>query len=145
MYRAGGSVDSPAVPQKRPRVPANCDLWLGLQCVDKSEPGVSVWTMTPGSHMENPAGAVQGGLLTALADTAMAAAAVTASEYRMFVANTDLAVSFLRPARTGETLTCRARVIGTGDGVMFVEATITAPDDRLVTRASSTYVLTPRG
>ena len=33
----------------RPRVPPNCDLTLGLTCIDKSEPGVTVWTM-PGDE-----------------------------------------------------------------------------------------------
>jgi uncharacterized protein (TIGR00369 family) len=100
--------------------------------------------MTPGEHMENPAGVVQGGFLAALSDTAMAAAAVTENQYRMYVANTDLSISFVRAARTGQTLTCTARVIGGGHEATLVEATILGPGDVLVAKASSTYVLTPR-
>jgi uncharacterized protein (TIGR00369 family) len=100
--------------------------------------------MTPPLQMENPAGVVQGGFLAAMSDTAMAAAAVTASAVRAFVANTELSISFLRPARVGQRLTCTARVLGGDSQVKFVEATITGPEEILIAKASSTYVLTPR-
>ena len=129
----------------RPRVPANCDLTLGLRCIDKSEPGVTVWSMTPGDEFTNPAGVVQGGFLTAFADTAMASATITnLSGRKVFTANAELKISFLRPARAGQTLTCTARVIGGGQRVAFVEAEVTDAEGVLVAKASSTYVLTPR-
>ncbi len=130
---------------RRPRVPANCDLTLGLRCIDKSEPGVTVWTMTPGEELSNPAGVIQGGFLSAFADTAMASATITNLQGRKaFTANAELKISFLRPARPGQRLTCTARVIGGGQRVAFVEAEINDAEGLLVAKASSTYVLTPR-
>ena len=129
----------------KPRVPANCDLTLGLRCVDKSEPGVTVWTMTPGDPFTNPAGVVQGGFITAFADTAMASATITNLRGRKaYTANAELKISFLKAARVDEPLTCTARVIGGGQRVAFVEAEVTDSAGGLVAKASSTYVLTPR-
>ena len=48
-----------------------------MTCVDKSEPGVTVWQMAAEEHLANPAGVIQGGFLAAFADSAMATATVT--------------------------------------------------------------------
>src|ERR1700722_18683010 len=72
-----GSVPGVAADRPRPRVPPNCDLTLGLTCVDKSEPGVTVWRMPADERFANPVGVLQGGFVTALADSAMAASTVT--------------------------------------------------------------------
>jgi uncharacterized protein (TIGR00369 family) len=129
----------------RPRVPPNCDLTLGITCVDKSVPGVTVWQMTPGEQFANPIGVVQGGFVTAFADTAMASATITNLQGRKaYTANTELKISFLRGAPVGELLTCTARVIGGGKRVTFVEAEVVDSEGALVAKASSTYLLTPR-
>ena len=129
----------------RPRVPPNCDLTLGITCVDKSVPGVTVWQMTPGEQFANPIGVVQGGFVTAFADTAMASATITNLQGRKaYTANTELKISFIRGAPVGELLTCTARVIGGGKRVTFVEAEIVDSSGALVAKASSTYLLTPR-
>lgn len=129
----------------KPRVPPNCDLTLGMVCVDKSQPGVTVWTMTPGEQFANPVGVMQGGFVAAFADTAMASATITNLQGRKaFTANTELKISYLRGAPIGEVLTCTARVIGGGKRVTFVEAEVTDASGALVAKASSTYLLTPR-
>jgi uncharacterized protein (TIGR00369 family) len=130
---------------RRPRVPPSSDLTLGMVCVDKSTPGVTVWRMTPSETMANPMGVTQGGFVAAFADSAMATATVTNLQgRRVYTANTDLRISFLRAAPVGEALTCTARVIGGGKRVTFVEAEITDASGRLIAKASSTYLLTPR-
>ena len=129
----------------RPRVPPSSDLTLGMVCVDKSQPGITVWRMRAGDEFANPTGVVQGGFLSAFADSAMATATVTNLQGRKaYAANTELKISFLRAAPVGETYTCTARVIGGGKRVAFVEAEITDDAGRLVAKASSTYLLTPR-
>lgn len=132
-------------PQGRPRVPPNSDLTLGMTCLDKSTPGLTVWRMTPGEQMANPMGVVQGGFVAAFADSAMATATVTNLQgRRAWTANTELKISFIRSAPVGEPLTCTAKVIGGGQRVTFVEADVTDGEGRLVAKASSTYLLTPR-
>jgi uncharacterized protein (TIGR00369 family) len=127
------------------QIPPNCDLTLGLVCVDKSLPGTTVWTMTVDERFLNPAGIIQGGFLAAMLDSAMGASAVTgAGERKVSVANTEMKVTFLRPALVDSHLTCTARVLKSGSVISFVEARIVDERDQLVAAASSTYLLKDR-
>jgi uncharacterized protein (TIGR00369 family) len=127
------------------QVPPNCDLTLGMVCIDKSEPGRSVWQMVADERFANPVGIVQGGFIVAFADSSMGAASVTyARERKVFSANAEIKVSFLKPAKVGSTLTCTAFVISGGSRAAFLEAEIVDDEGRMVAKASSTYLLTPR-
>jgi uncharacterized protein (TIGR00369 family) len=129
----------------QPRIPPNCDLTLGMTCLDKSQPGVTVWRLAGEEHLANPMGVIQGGFLAAFADSAMTTAAITNLQgRRAYAANTELKISYLRGAPVGAPLTCTAQVIGGGQRVTFVEAEITDDAGRLIAKASSTYLLTPR-
>jgi uncharacterized protein (TIGR00369 family) len=134
----------------RMQVPPNSDLTLGMTCVDKSTPGRCTWTMKADERFANPAGIMQGGFLGAFADSSMGAAAVTFVQgRRVFASNAEMKISFLRPVPPGADLTCTAEVVSGGRRLAFVEASITAAvpgetDDRLVARASSTYVFKDR-
>lgn len=130
---------------QRVQVPPNCDLTLGMVCIDKSEPGRSVWRMLADERFANPVGIIQGGFVAAFADSAMGAASVTfARERKVFSANAEIKVSFLKPAKVGSTLTCTAYVISGGSRAAFIEADITDETGRMIAKASSTYLLTPR-
>lgn len=127
------------------QIPPNCDLTLGLVCVDKSLPGTTVWTMSVDERFLNPAGIIQGGFLAAMLDSAMGASAVTgAGERKVSVANTEMKVTFLRPAPVDSRLTCTARVLKSGSVISFVEARIVDERDQLIAAASSTYLLKDR-
>jgi len=132
---------------RRVQVPANSELELGIVCLDKAEPGRTVWGMAADERFANPAGTIQGGFLAALCDTAMGSATVTwarAHQRRVFSANAEIKVSFLAAARVGTRLTCTATVVSGGRRVAFAEATVVDGDGRDVARASSTYLLTER-
>jgi uncharacterized protein (TIGR00369 family) len=89
------------------QIPPNCDLTLGLVCVEKSTPGTTVWQMRVDERFLNPAGILQGGFISAMLDSAMGASAVTGlGDRRAYVAHTEMKVSFLRSARAGDRLTC---------------------------------------
>jgi uncharacterized protein (TIGR00369 family) len=132
------------------QVPPNCDLTLGMVCIDKSEPGSTTWRMTADERFANTAGIMQGGLLGAFADSAMGASAVTfardaaGSSRRISCANMEMKTSYLRAVRIGAELTCLARVVSGGERVVFCEAEVRDDSDRLVGKASSTYLITPR-
>jgi uncharacterized protein (TIGR00369 family) len=132
------------------QVPPNSDLTLGMTCVDKATPGRSVWRMTAHERFANPAGIMQGGFLGAFADSAMGAAAVTFVQGRkVFAANAEMKISFLGAVPLGAELTCVADVVSGGKRVAFVEASVMAvapgtTDERLVARASSTYMFRER-
>jgi uncharacterized protein (TIGR00369 family) len=130
---------------QRVQVPPACDLTLGMVCIDKDQPGRTVWQMVADERFSNPVGIVQGGFVAAFADSAMGAATVTyARERKVFSANAEMKISFLKPARIGSTLTCTASVISGGGRAAFVEAEVVDDEGRLVAKASSTYLLTPR-
>jgi uncharacterized protein (TIGR00369 family) len=134
----------------RMQVPPNSDLTLGMTCVDKATPGRCTWRMAADERFANPAGIMQGGFLAAFADSAMGAAAVTFVEgRRVFASNAEMKVSFLAPVPPGADLRCTAEVVSGGRRVAFVEASIVAREsdsggERLVARASSTYVFKDR-
>ena len=133
------------VPKGKMQVPPNCDLTLGMVCVDKSEPGRTVWRMPADERFTNPAGVVQGGFVAAMCDSAMGAATVTWSEGRkVFSANAEMKVSFLAAVAPGGQLTCTSKVVAGGRRVAFVEAEVTDETGKLLAKASSTYILTPR-
>ena len=126
------------------QVPPNCDLTLGLTRLDSDEEGVSVWHARVDERFTNPAGLVQGGFLAAIADSAMGAAAVSSAPGRVFVANTDLRISFLRAVRPGDDVTCTARVVRSGRQVTVVEARCLNGRGEVVATASSTYLTRQR-
>ena len=142
-----GWLRCPPVPSSDPRVqvPPNCDLTLGMVCIDKSRTGTTTWRMLADERFANPVGTVQGGFLAAFADSAMGAASVTwAKDRKVFSANAEMKISFFRPARVGSMLTCTAQVVAGGNLAAFVEAEVVDDEGKKVARASSTYLLTPR-
>ncbi len=132
------------------QVPPNSDLTLGMTCVDKTTPGRCVWRMKADERFANPAGIMQGGFIGAFADSAMGSAAVTFVESRrVFCSNAEMKISFLGAVDPGADLTCTAEVVSGGRRVAFVEASVVsrtpgAADERLVARASSTYIYKER-
>jgi len=131
------------------QVPPNCDLTLGMVCLDKGTPGKSEWRMVADERFTNPLGIMQGGFLAAFADSAMGAAALTwgrerAGGARVRAVNAELKISFLCPVAVGTTLVATARVIGGGARTAFVEAELTDGEGSLVAKAGSTYLVEAR-
>ena len=127
------------------QIPPNCDLTLGLTCVDKAADATTVWRMRVDERFLNPAGIVQGGFLSAMMDSAMGASAVlSVRDRKVSIANTEMKSSFLRPARTGDVLTCTARVLKPGNVVAFLGARVQDEEGRLVATSSSTYLIKER-
>ena len=132
-------------PRVTMQVPPNSDLTLGMRCLDKSEPGRTVWQMTADERFANPAGILQGGFLAAFCDSAMSTAAVTFVRGRKVVAaNVEMKISFLAPVPLGAVLTAEAQVVSGGRRVAFAEVSVTGDHGRLLARASSTYLFTER-
>ncbi len=129
-------------------MPPNCELTLGMRCVDKRHPGRTVWRMAADERFANPAGILQGGFVAAMADSAMGSAVITharAAGRSVVAANVELKTSFIAAARVGTVLECTATVVAGGERVVFAEAEVTDDAGRVVARASSTYLYTRRG
>jgi uncharacterized protein (TIGR00369 family) len=101
--------------------------------------------MRADERFSNPGGVIQGGFISALMDSSMGASAVTSLQGRRArVANAEMKVSFLRAAKVGSLLRCKATVIESGHTVIFVEARVTDNESRLIATASSTYIAKER-
>ena len=135
------------MPDQRIQVPPNCELTLGMTCIDKSTPGRTVWRMRADERFANPAGIIQGGFIGAMCDSAMGASAITfavASGRKVFSSNVEMKTSFLAAARVGTVLQCTAEVVSGGKRIAFAEAEVTDDAGRVVARASSSYLYTAR-
>ncbi len=132
---------------QRIQVPPNCELTLGMRCIDKEQPGRTVWRMRADERFSNPIGIVQGGFIGAMADSAMGSATITfarAAGRRVVSSNVEMKTSFLAPVRVGTTLDCTATVVSGGRRVAFAEAEVVDDAGTVVARASSTYLFTDR-
>lgn len=119
-----------------------------MTCVDKSEPGRTVWRMRADERFANPAGGIQGGFIGAMADSAMGSATITfarAAGRRVVASNVEMKTSFVAPVAIGDRLECRAWVVSGGNRVAFAQAEVVDDTGRLVATASSTYLFTERG
>ncbi len=115
--------------------------WLGLVDVAQEE-GVAVVDMTPTEEMANSAGFVHGGMISALADSAMGRSLRTIKPGVTRSMSFDLKLSFINAAKVGETLRATGRVVHAGRRTAVTECRIQGPGGRLVATASGTFAIT---
>ena len=84
----------------------------------------------------NPAGFVQGGILSAMLDDSMGPAVFVMTEGRLYTATVTMTVNFLAPARPGP-ITGEATVIQLGKTIAFVEGRLTDRDGTLLATATT--------
>lgn len=90
----------------------------------------------------NPRGAIQGGIVSAMLDTAMSIAGVGTSNLELDVPTLEMKTTYLRPAFPG-TLYCEGRVIRMGRNIAFFEGTMNDAEGKLLATATSTAFLIP--
>ena len=88
----------------------------------------------------NPAGFVQGGMLSSILDDTMGPAVFVMTEGRLFTTTITMTVNFLAPARPGP-ITGEATVTQLGKTIAFAEGRLTAEDGTLLATASSSIRL----
>jgi uncharacterized protein (TIGR00369 family) len=124
-----------------PRPP--CAELLGWTLLDHdAENGWAKLSFEARPEFCNPAGFIQGGLLTAMLDDAMGPAVLLASGGRCYTVTIDMNVSFLAPARPGR-LFAEGRIIQLGKTVGFVEAALSDGAGTLIARATASVRLVP--
>jgi len=84
----------------------------------------------------NPAGFIQGGILSAMLDDTMGPAVFAMTEGRLYTATISMTVSFTAPARPGP-IVGEARVTQLGKTVAFMEARLFADDGILLATATA--------
>ncbi|HET7419521.1 MAG TPA: PaaI family thioesterase [Candidatus Dormibacteraeota bacterium] len=114
--------------------------WLGIVAVELGD-GMAVLEMTPAEHMANHAGFVHGGMISALADSAMGRSLRTVKPGVARAMSFDLKLSFIAAAKVGETLRATGRVVHAGRRTMVAECRVEGPGGRLVATASGTFAV----
>lgn len=84
----------------------------------------------------NPAGFIQGGILTAMLDDTMGPAVFIKTYGRLYTATIGLTVNFLAPAKVGP-IVGEARVVQIGKTIAFVEGKLFDAHDTILATASA--------
>src|ERR1700710_1801658 len=85
----------------------------------------------------NPAGFIQGGLLSAMLDDTMGPAVLINTKGAAYTVTVSMTVNFLAPAKVGPIIG-EAKVIQTGKTMAFIEAKLTDEGGTLLATAMST-------
>lgn len=85
----------------------------------------------------NPAGFIQGGMLSAMLDDTMGPAVLVMSEGRLYTTTISMTVNFLSPAKPGPIIG-EAKVTQLGKTIAFVEGKLMAEDGTMLATASAT-------
>ncbi len=118
-----------------------CAKLLGWQLVDARPQDGWIKIVFDGKpEFCNPAGFVQGGMLSSMLDDTMGPAVFVMTEGRLFTTTISMTVNFLAPAKPGP-ITGEATVTQLGKTIAFVEGRLTAADGTLLATASSSIRL----
>jgi uncharacterized protein (TIGR00369 family) len=117
---------------------------LDMQLVEFSR-GKAVYEMAAREELGNPLGVIQGGVATALADAAMAAATTTILDdeeiAKSAITTIDIFARFIRPvnAKKVQRLRAEAEVVRAGGRLVWAEADVLA-DGEVVGKFASTGI-----
>jgi uncharacterized protein (TIGR00369 family) len=108
----------------------------------EAELGRAVFTCLPDESLYNPIGAVHGGLVCTLLDSAAGCALHTTLPQGKGYTSVEIKVSYLKAVRaTSGLLTATGTVVKSGSRVGFTEAVVTDASGAVVATASSTLLV----
>ena len=84
----------------------------------------------------NPAGFIQGGILSAMLDDTMGPAVFVMTEGKLYTATITMTVNFLAPAKIGP-IVGEAKVTQLGKTIAFMEGRLTAADGAVLATATT--------
>lgn len=120
----------------QPLMPITALLGMSLRSVGQGE---AVIEYEAAERHANAMGTLHGGVLCAMADTAMGVAFYTALGEDESLTTLELKINYLKPVWRGK-LTASARVVKRGKTVGLLECDITDREGQLIARASSTFM-----
>jgi uncharacterized protein (TIGR00369 family) len=115
--------------------------WLGIRDVS-ADSGAAIVEMAATEEMANTMGYVHGGMISALADSAMGRALRTIEPRVSRSMSFDLKLNFIAAAKVGETLRATGRVVHAGRRTAVTECRVEGSGGRLVATASGTFAIT---
>jgi uncharacterized protein (TIGR00369 family) len=122
------------------KAPTTALLGLELESVDSAE-GRTRYRMLVDARFCNPMGSLQGGIVTTALDDAAATAVIAKSQRRVGVPTIEFKVSFLGPARLGQTVWFEGRVLKFGRSIVFAEADMVDETGKLLARMSTSVMV----
>jgi uncharacterized protein (TIGR00369 family) len=121
--------------------PSRAWSWFGFKLVDVGD-GTALVEMTTTEDMANHSGFVHGGIISALADSAMGRSLRTLKPGVARAMSIDLKLNFINAAKIGEDLRAGGKVVHAGRRTAVTECRIEGTDGRLVATASGTFAIT---
>jgi uncharacterized protein (TIGR00369 family) len=124
------------------RSPVSSTFGMNLVAFSRGE---ATYEMAARAELGNPLGVIQGGVVTALADAAMAAATTSVLEdeeiQKSAITTVDIFARFIRPvnAKKVDTLRAEAHVVRAGGRLVWAEADVLA-DGEIVGKFASTGI-----
>ena len=137
--RAGEAEEPIDVPPLGPLSDSPVGSLLGWE-VESVGDGEAVLSMEASSRHANRGGPVQGGIITALADTTTAFAFMTTLEEGESTTNIELKINFLRPV-FDDRLEATATIVDRGRTIGMVQCDVHNSAGKLVARLSTTYMV----
>ena len=114
-----------------------CSQLLGWRILDaRPEDGWIRIGFDGKPEFRNPAGLIQGGILSAMLDDTMGPAVFVKTNGRLYTATISMNISFLAPAKVGQIIG-EATVILLGKTVAFIEGKLMDETGRLLATASA--------
>lgn len=120
----------------QPLMPIAALLGMKLTSVETGQATLEYETAT---QHANAMGTLHGGVLCAIADTAMGVAFYTVLEEHESLTTLELKINYLKPVWKGK-LTAMAKVVKRGKTTGLVECDILDETTQLIARTSSTYM-----
>lgn len=120
--------------------PSPLGRWLNGKLVSAEEGSVGV-EFTVRDEMTNPAGILHGGTAASMLDDVMGMTVFMLGR-ETFYTTVNLNVDYLSPAKIGDTLLVKSKIIRAGKTVINIECQILNADHKIVAKCSSNMVVT---
>lgn len=123
------------------RVLSPAEQLLGWQCENIDEQaGTIQLTFQATDQFLNPGGTINGGILSAMLDSAMGCAVSMTLEENEFAPTLEIKASFHRPAQPG-SLRVSAKLLKRSKQIAWMNAEMTDTDGQLIASASATALV----
>jgi len=123
---------------ERGRFPA----WMGMR-VERIDEGEAELALEVRPEHLNLMGALHGGVISSLADTATGVAMHAALDEGWTHATTSLQLTFLAPGALGDRVVAHGRVLKRGRRFGYAEADVRRSDGTLLARAAASFLIQP--
>ena len=114
---------------------------IGMRCLERAA-GRAKYELALGPQHLNRRGVAHGGVVSALLDSALGTAVVSAIDREEWCGTMQLSIQFREPVFPG-TITAEGRMMRRGRTAAFAEGEIRGPDGKILATASGVWTIWP--